>query len=137
MAHSSTSPSHSKKTQTVHFRATLQTVEIELVAKIRTLHQYNIELSIKRRSYNTQGTLRYYFTHLVYFSHFEIEELGYTVLLRSSKFYCSSCFRSHFTVFNILLVLGFTVILGSRLYFFFIVLRVTVVVVLVLLVTDF
>ncbi|RYR77123.1 hypothetical protein Ahy_A01g001587 [Arachis hypogaea] len=85
MAHSSTSPSHSKKTQTVHFRATLQTVEIELVAKIRTLHQYNIELSIKRRSYNTQG---------------------------------------------------FTVILGSRLYFFFIVLRVTVVVVLVLLQTK-
>ncbi|RYR65901.1 hypothetical protein Ahy_A03g011823 [Arachis hypogaea] len=55
MAHSSISPSHSKKTQTVHFRATLQTAEIELVAKIRTLHQHNIELSIKRRSYNTQG----------------------------------------------------------------------------------
>ncbi|QHO40288.1 uncharacterized protein DS421_5g136260 [Arachis hypogaea] len=58
MAHSSTSPSHSKKTQTVHFRATLQTTEIAIVAKIRTLHQHIIELSInklqKKRSYNTQ-----------------------------------------------------------------------------------
>ncbi|KAL4343817.1 hypothetical protein AHAS_Ahas11G0116300 [Arachis hypogaea] len=59
MAHSSTSPSPSKKTQTVRFRATFQTAEIGLVAKIRTLHQHNIELSInnlqKKRSYNTQG----------------------------------------------------------------------------------
>ncbi|KAL4329051.1 hypothetical protein AHAS_Ahas13G0261400 [Arachis hypogaea] len=59
MAHSFTSPSHSKKTQTVHFRATLQIAEIAIVAKIRTLHQHNIELSInnlqKKRSYNTQG----------------------------------------------------------------------------------
>ncbi|QHO38947.1 uncharacterized protein DS421_4g124780 [Arachis hypogaea] len=59
MAHSSTSPSPSKKTQTVHFRATFQIAEIGLVAKIRTLHQHNIELSInnlhKKRSYNTQG----------------------------------------------------------------------------------
>ncbi|QHO01349.1 uncharacterized protein DS421_13g414280 [Arachis hypogaea] len=58
MAHSFTSPSHSKKTQTVHFRATLQIAEIAIVAKIRTLHQHNIELSInnlqKKRSYNTQ-----------------------------------------------------------------------------------
>ncbi|QHN86593.1 uncharacterized protein DS421_16g547610 [Arachis hypogaea] len=58
MAHFSTSPS-SKKTQTVHFRATLQTAEIELVAKIRTLHQHKIELSInnlqKKRIYITQG----------------------------------------------------------------------------------
>ncbi|RYR51868.1 hypothetical protein Ahy_A06g026827 [Arachis hypogaea] len=59
MAHSSTSPSPSKKTQIVHFRATFQTVEIGLVAKITTLHQHNIELSInnlqKKRSYNTQA----------------------------------------------------------------------------------
>ncbi|KAL4274521.1 hypothetical protein AHAS_Ahas20G0015500 [Arachis hypogaea] len=59
MAHSSTSPSHSKKTQPFHFRATLQTAEIAIVAKIRTLHQHNIELSIKnlqkKQSYNTQG----------------------------------------------------------------------------------
>ncbi|XP_052116687.1 uncharacterized protein LOC127746712 [Arachis duranensis] len=58
MAHSSTSPTRSKKTQTVHFRATFQTAEIALVAKIKTLHQHNIELSIKnlkkKRSYNTQ-----------------------------------------------------------------------------------
>ncbi|KAL4393972.1 hypothetical protein AHAS_Ahas02G0105400 [Arachis hypogaea] len=61
MAHSSTSPTRSKKTQTVHFRATFQTAEIALVAKIRTLHQHNIELSInnlqKKRSYNTQETM--------------------------------------------------------------------------------
>ncbi|XP_052117758.1 uncharacterized protein LOC127747665 [Arachis duranensis] len=58
MAHSSTSPTRSKKTQTVHFRATFQTAEIALVAKIRTLHQHNVELSIKnlkkKRSYNSQ-----------------------------------------------------------------------------------
>ncbi|QHO23520.1 uncharacterized protein DS421_12g364260 [Arachis hypogaea] len=45
MARSSTSPS-SKKTQTVHFRTTFQTEEIELVVKIRTLHQHKIEISI-------------------------------------------------------------------------------------------
>ncbi|KAL4307148.1 hypothetical protein AHAS_Ahas16G0249300 [Arachis hypogaea] len=59
IVHSSTSPSPLKKTQTVHFRATLQTAEIELVAKIRTLHQHKIELSInnlqKKRRYITQG----------------------------------------------------------------------------------
>ncbi|KAL4315087.1 hypothetical protein AHAS_Ahas15G0150000 [Arachis hypogaea] len=59
MAHSFTSPSHSKKTQPFHFRATFETEDIELVAKIRTFHQHNIELSIKnlqkKQSYNTQG----------------------------------------------------------------------------------
>ncbi|KAL4276968.1 hypothetical protein AHAS_Ahas20G0260200 [Arachis hypogaea] len=58
MAYSSTSPS-SKKTQTVHFRATFETEEIELVAKISRNHQYKIELSInnlqKKRRYITQG----------------------------------------------------------------------------------
>ncbi|QHO01536.1 uncharacterized protein DS421_13g415970 [Arachis hypogaea] len=58
MAHSSTSPSHSKKTQPFHFRATFETEDIELVAKIGTFHQHNIELSIKnlqkKQSYNTQ-----------------------------------------------------------------------------------
>ncbi|QHO06789.1 uncharacterized protein DS421_14g457830 [Arachis hypogaea] len=77
MAHSSTSPSHSKKTQPFHFRATLQTAKIAIVAKIRTLHQHNIELSIKnfekKRSYNTQC---------------------YTVLLSSSRCYCSCCSNS-------------------------------------------
>ncbi|RYQ79346.1 hypothetical protein Ahy_Scaffold6g108080 [Arachis hypogaea] len=53
MAHSSTSPSHSKKIQPFHFQATLQTVEIAIVAKIRTLYQHNIELLIK----NTQETM--------------------------------------------------------------------------------
>ncbi|KAL4357327.1 hypothetical protein AHAS_Ahas09G0175600 [Arachis hypogaea] len=61
MAHSSTSLNPSKKTQTVHFRATLQIAEIELFAKIRTLHQHKIELSInnlqKKRRYITQGDL--------------------------------------------------------------------------------
>ncbi|QHN85033.1 uncharacterized protein DS421_16g533810 [Arachis hypogaea] len=58
MAHSSTSPS-SKKIKTVHFRATLQTAEIELIGKIRTLHQHKIEFSInnlqKKRRYITKG----------------------------------------------------------------------------------
>ncbi|KAL4287757.1 hypothetical protein AHAS_Ahas19G0218100 [Arachis hypogaea] len=58
MAHSSTSPSHSKKTQPFHFRATFETEDIELVVKIGTFHQHNIELSIKKlqkkQSYNTQ-----------------------------------------------------------------------------------
>ncbi|QHO06651.1 uncharacterized protein DS421_14g456560 [Arachis hypogaea] len=57
MTHSSTSPS-SKKTQIVHFRATFETKEIELVVKISRNHQYKIELSInnlqKKRSYITQ-----------------------------------------------------------------------------------
>ncbi|RYR07506.1 hypothetical protein Ahy_B05g074868 [Arachis hypogaea] len=44
MAHSSTSPS--KKTQSVKFRVTFQTKEIELVAKISRNHQQKIELSI-------------------------------------------------------------------------------------------
>ncbi|QHN95504.1 uncharacterized protein DS421_18g610260 [Arachis hypogaea] len=56
MAHSSTSPS--KKTQTVHFQATFQIEEIELVAKISRNHQHKIELSInnlqKKRRYITQ-----------------------------------------------------------------------------------
>ncbi|KAL4321485.1 hypothetical protein AHAS_Ahas14G0115200 [Arachis hypogaea] len=59
MAHSSTSQSHSKKTQPFHFRATFKSEDIQLVAKIRKFHQHNIELSIenlqKKRSYNTEG----------------------------------------------------------------------------------
>ncbi|KAL4301373.1 hypothetical protein AHAS_Ahas17G0294400 [Arachis hypogaea] len=58
MAHSSTT-SPSKKTQTVHFRATFKIEEIELVAKISRNHQHKIELSInnlqKKRRYITQG----------------------------------------------------------------------------------
>ncbi|KAL4389338.1 hypothetical protein AHAS_Ahas03G0035100 [Arachis hypogaea] len=54
MAHSSTSPTRSKKIQTVHFRATFQTAEIALVAKIRTLHQHNVELSIKNLKKKTK-----------------------------------------------------------------------------------
>ncbi|QHN94222.1 uncharacterized protein DS421_17g599340 [Arachis hypogaea] len=57
MAHSSTT-SPSKKTQTVHFRATFKIEEIELVAKISRNHQHKIELSInnlqKKRRYITQ-----------------------------------------------------------------------------------
>ncbi|KAL4326463.1 hypothetical protein AHAS_Ahas13G0002600 [Arachis hypogaea] len=111
MAHSFTFPSNSKKTQPFYFRATLQTAEISLVAKIRKFHQHNIELSIenlqKTQSYNIEGTLRYYFSHPVYFPHFEIEELGFTVLLCYCTFYCS-CSTSHFTVYNVLLVLGYS-----------------------------
>ncbi|KAL4276757.1 hypothetical protein AHAS_Ahas20G0239100 [Arachis hypogaea] len=59
MAHSSTSPSPSKKTQTIHFRVTFETEDIELVVRIRTLHQHKIELSInnlqKKRRHITQG----------------------------------------------------------------------------------
>ncbi|KAL4286432.1 hypothetical protein AHAS_Ahas19G0085600 [Arachis hypogaea] len=77
MAHSSISQSHSKKTQLFYFRATFETEDIQLVAKIRKFHQHNIEFSIKnlqkKQSYNTQ-------------------------------------------VYNVLLVLGFTVILGSMLH---------------------
>ncbi|QHO23900.1 uncharacterized protein DS421_12g367560 [Arachis hypogaea] len=58
MAHSSTSQSHSNKTQQFHFRATFESEDIQLVAKIRKFHQHNIELSIenlqKKRSYNTE-----------------------------------------------------------------------------------
>ncbi|RYQ99123.1 hypothetical protein Ahy_B07g086996 [Arachis hypogaea] len=58
MAHCSTSQSHSKKTQPFHFRATFESEDIQLVAKIRKFHQHNIELSIenlqKKRSYNTE-----------------------------------------------------------------------------------
>ncbi|KAL4294822.1 hypothetical protein AHAS_Ahas18G0266500 [Arachis hypogaea] len=52
MAHSSTSQSHSKKTQPFHFRATFETEDIQLVAKIRKFHQHNIELSIKNLQKN-------------------------------------------------------------------------------------
>ncbi|RYR24363.1 hypothetical protein Ahy_B02g057860 [Arachis hypogaea] len=59
MAHSSTSQSHSKKTQQFHFRATFESEDIQLVVHIRKFHQHNIELSIenlqKKRSYNTEG----------------------------------------------------------------------------------
>ncbi|RYQ81226.1 hypothetical protein Ahy_Scaffold1g107206 [Arachis hypogaea] len=85
MAHSSTSPSHSKKTQTVHFRATLQTTEIAIVAKIRTLHQHIIELSInklqKKRSYNTQGV-----TVLVVLVLLQTKDLKCATHLLSEKF---------------------------------------------------
>ncbi|RYR72804.1 hypothetical protein Ahy_A02g007012 [Arachis hypogaea] len=55
---SSTSQSHSEKTQPFHFRATFKTQDIQLVANIRKLHQHTIKLSIKnlqrKQSYNTQ-----------------------------------------------------------------------------------
>ncbi|RYR79261.1 hypothetical protein Ahy_A01g004088 [Arachis hypogaea] len=55
---SSTSQSHSEKTQPFHFRATFETQDIQLVANIRKLHQHTIKLSIKnlqsKQSYNTQ-----------------------------------------------------------------------------------
>ncbi|QHO20517.1 uncharacterized protein DS421_11g338640 [Arachis hypogaea] len=73
MAHSSTSPSTSKKIQTVHFRAILQTAEIELVAKIRTLHQHNIELSINNLQKNEDIILKVILFFLVV--------LGVTVLV--------------------------------------------------------
>ncbi|RYQ85440.1 hypothetical protein Ahy_B10g105005 [Arachis hypogaea] len=76
MVHSFSSPS--KKTQTVKFRVTFQTEETSLiVAKISRNHQQKIELSInnlqKKRKNITQG---------------------FTVLLSSSRFYCSSCSNS-------------------------------------------
>ncbi|XP_020970743.1 uncharacterized protein LOC110268573 [Arachis ipaensis] len=53
-----TSQSHSEKKQTFHFRASFDTEDIQLVAKIQKFHQHNIELSIKnlqrKQSYNTQ-----------------------------------------------------------------------------------
>ncbi|XP_020959111.1 uncharacterized protein LOC110262723 [Arachis ipaensis] len=55
---SSSSQSHSEKTQPFHFRATFETQDIQLVANIRKLHQHTIKLSIKnlqrKQSYNTQ-----------------------------------------------------------------------------------
>ncbi|RYR79666.1 hypothetical protein Ahy_A01g004484 [Arachis hypogaea] len=55
---SSTSQSHSEKTQPFHFRATFETQDIQLIANIRKLHQHTIKLSIKnlqrKQSYNTQ-----------------------------------------------------------------------------------
>ncbi|QHN99708.1 uncharacterized protein DS421_13g400150 [Arachis hypogaea] len=58
---SSTSQSHSEKKQTFHFRASFDTEDIQLIAKIRKFHQHNIEFSIKnlqkKQSYNTQGDL--------------------------------------------------------------------------------
>ncbi|KAL4305005.1 hypothetical protein AHAS_Ahas16G0035000 [Arachis hypogaea] len=58
MAHSSTSQSHSKKKQPFHFQATFETEDIQLVTKVQTLHQHNIEFSIKnlqkKQSYNIQ-----------------------------------------------------------------------------------
>ncbi|QHN80875.1 uncharacterized protein DS421_20g681960 [Arachis hypogaea] len=56
MAHSSSSAS--KKTQTVKFRATLQTEEIELVAKISRNHQQKIELSINNLQKNEEILLK-------------------------------------------------------------------------------
>ncbi|RYR40406.1 hypothetical protein Ahy_A09g046157 isoform C [Arachis hypogaea] len=55
---SSTSQSHSEKTQPFHFRVTFETQDIQLVANIRKLHQHTIKLSIKnlqrKQNYNTQ-----------------------------------------------------------------------------------
>ncbi|RYR09869.1 hypothetical protein Ahy_B05g078293 [Arachis hypogaea] len=85
MAHSFTSPSHSKKTQPFHFRATFETEDIELVAKIRTFHQHNIELSIKnlqkKQSYNTQGV-----TVLVVLVLLQTKDLKCATHLLSEKF---------------------------------------------------
>ncbi|RYR33255.1 hypothetical protein Ahy_A10g047816 [Arachis hypogaea] len=44
MAQSSNSQNHSKKTHPFHFQATFETEDIQLVAKIRILHQQNIVL---------------------------------------------------------------------------------------------
>ncbi|RYR14693.1 hypothetical protein Ahy_B04g071360 [Arachis hypogaea] len=79
MAHSSSSAS--KKTQTVKYRATFQTEEIELVAKISRNHQQKIELSInnlqKKRRNITQG---FTFFLVLGFTVFLVV-LGFTVLL--------------------------------------------------------
>ncbi|QHO06266.1 uncharacterized protein DS421_14g453230 [Arachis hypogaea] len=56
--YSSTSPSPSKKTQTVHFRTTFESEEIELVAKISRNHQYKIELSINNLQKNEDILLK-------------------------------------------------------------------------------
>ncbi|RYR09506.1 hypothetical protein Ahy_B05g077857 [Arachis hypogaea] len=62
LAHSSTSQSHSKKTQQFHFQATFESEDIQLVTQIRKFHQHNIELLIenlqKKRSYNTKVLLQ-------------------------------------------------------------------------------
>ncbi|RYQ97525.1 hypothetical protein Ahy_B08g093589 isoform A [Arachis hypogaea] len=83
MAHSSTSPS--KKTQTVHFQATFQIEEIELVAKISRNHQHKIELSInnlqKKRRYITQG-----FTVLLVLVLLQTKDLKCAIHLLSDKF---------------------------------------------------
>ncbi|RYR68274.1 hypothetical protein Ahy_A03g014764 [Arachis hypogaea] len=59
MARSSNSRNHSRKKLPFYFQATFETEDIQLVAKIRTLHQHNIEFSIKnfqkKQSYNTQA----------------------------------------------------------------------------------
>ncbi|RYR77308.1 hypothetical protein Ahy_A01g001742 isoform B [Arachis hypogaea] len=56
MVHSSTSLS--KKTQTVNLRATFQTEEIEIVAKISRNHQQKIELSINNFQKNEEIFLK-------------------------------------------------------------------------------
>ncbi|KAL4396709.1 hypothetical protein AHAS_Ahas01G0119000 [Arachis hypogaea] len=108
---SSTSQSHLEKTQPFHFRATFETQDIQLVANIRKLHQHTINSRSRISRVNKAIILKVrYITIPIYFPDFE---LGFTVLLRSSSFYCSFCSTSHFIVFN---VLGFTVILTSMLH---------------------
>ncbi|RYR21981.1 hypothetical protein Ahy_B03g067275 [Arachis hypogaea] len=86
MPYSSTSPSPSKKTQTVHFRATFETEDIELVAKISRNHQYKIEFSInnlqKKRRYITQEI---YLT-LTLLCLQQTKDLKYATHLLSDKF---------------------------------------------------
>ncbi|KAL4338551.1 hypothetical protein AHAS_Ahas12G0221500 [Arachis hypogaea] len=94
---SSTSQRNSKKTQPFRFQAKIENQNIQLVAKLRNLHQHSIKLSIKnlqrKQSNNTQDY-----------------ELGFTFLLRCcSRFYCYSCF--FVTLFFYVVVLRFTVIL--------------------------
>ncbi|KAL4394034.1 hypothetical protein AHAS_Ahas02G0111600 [Arachis hypogaea] len=88
---SSTSQSHSEKTQPFHFRATFETQDIQLIVNIRKLHEHTIKLSIKnlqrKQSYNTQDF-----------------ELGFTVLLR--------CCVTVLVVLVFLVILFFLVVLG-------------------------
>ncbi|QHO53923.1 uncharacterized protein DS421_2g52260 [Arachis hypogaea] len=82
---SSTSQSHSEKTQPFHFRATFKTQDIQLVANIRKLHQHTIKLSIKnlqrKQSYNTQGV-----TVLVVLVLLQTKDLKCATHLLSDKF---------------------------------------------------
>ncbi|RYR24980.1 hypothetical protein Ahy_B02g058595 [Arachis hypogaea] len=82
---SSTSQSHSEKKQTFHFRASFDTEDIQLVAKIQKFHQHNIELSIKnlqrKQSYNTQGV-----TVLVVLVLLQTKDLKCATHLLSDKF---------------------------------------------------
>ncbi|RYQ96744.1 hypothetical protein Ahy_B08g092613 [Arachis hypogaea] len=85
---SSTSQSHSEKKQMFHFRASFDTEDIQLVAKIRKFHQHNIELSIKnlqrKQSYNTQVPLGV--TILVVLVLLQTKDLKCATHLLSDKF---------------------------------------------------